>query len=325
MRACYGSTYYYKDFYSVAELSKLWKSKMCFSVGAFTPKGELVGHLALFLNEFVGGATCSGGVNDCSLGEPAAGVVTPDWRGRRLIDSMLAKLVELSMDHYPALRGLFISAVTSHTRSQKSAYHFGFSDCGNLIGYYPEVDPTGITVSAGRISPVISFWPTRELSQRTIYVPATHAEVVKNIYSQLGVSINCEVGGDCITNAEDRAKLEVTFSSGMRNGVIVVRELGFDTFEQIEKAVGSLESQKAEAVLCYLSLRDPFMPKLAEQLAKLGFFFTGVMPETAQGDSLLLMHLLEPRYDFSKIKLTTDSARECLNHIEQDMKRVMRL
>ncbi len=89
------------------------------SVGAFTPHGELVGHVALFRNESVGFAALFGQGDESLLAEPAAAVVKPEYRGKSLLPRMTAFLIERTPELFPDLAGLFIPPVTSHTNYPK--------------------------------------------------------------------------------------------------------------------------------------------------------------------------------------------------------------
>jgi anti-sigma regulatory factor (Ser/Thr protein kinase) len=319
---CYGYTYFYERLYHPDQISELLRQGIMASVGAFTPDGELVGHLGMFRNESIGAVGVFGSGDDGRIGEPAVGVVHPGHRGQSLLPRLFEGLLQRASSFFPGLTGLLLPPVTTHTFSQKSVYGIGCLDCGNLVGYYPPVNLKNIDdIAPQRISLVLTFKPVGPMEERVLYPPAKHRDIIADIYANLGIKAAYrESRQDAEGERGNETRLTVKTVAELDNATIKIISYGPDTLQQVRSNVKALHKEGVEAVLCYLGLRDPLTPFMAERFEDMGFFFTGVLPETAQGDSMLMMHLDVEGYDTSEIHLMTDKGKEYLNYIERNMR-----
>lgn len=314
---CYRYTYFYERFYLPEQLVLMMEQGLVVSVGAFTPAGELVGHVALFRNESVGSAALFGQRDEGLLAEPAAAVVKPEYRGAGLLPRMTTFLIEQTPELFPDLAGLFIPPVTSHTYSQKTVYQLDFRDCGILLGYYPMADLKSIAdVAPQRVTLALTYRPVAPTEQRTIYPPARHRDIIEDMYRNIGLDIRWgEPPGDRAAE-EGTTQMTTRAVTDLCNASIKIKCYGKDTIEQVEESLKTLHREGIEAVLLYLNLRDPATAAMAEGCEQLGFFFAGVLPDTSQGDSLLMMHLAVRKYDPDKVRLRSHKAREYLAYIQ---------
>jgi len=314
---CYGYTYFYERFYLPEQLIPMMEHGLVASVGAFTPKGELVGHVALFRNESIGSAALFGQSDESLLAEPAAAVVRPEYRGKGLLPRLTTFLIERTSELFPDLAGLFIPPVTSHTYSQKTVYQLDFKNCGILVGYYPKADLKSIQdVTPQRVTLVLTYRLLVSAEQRTIYPPDKHREIIKDIYKNLGLEIVCRRSPHGLSREKGRFTHMTTRAvKDLGNASIKIKSYGDDTIEQVEESLKTLHQEGTEAILLYLNLREPQTAYMAIEFEKLGFFFSGVPPETSQGDSLLMMHMNVKDYDFDKIRLRPEKAKEYLAYI----------
>ena len=248
------------------------------SVGAFTPNGELVGHVALFRNESVGFAALFGQSDESLLAEPAAAVVRPEYRGKSLLPRMTTFLIERTPELFPDLAGLFIPPVTSHTYSQKTVYQLDFKDCGILVGYYPMADLKSIQdVAPQRVTLALTYRSLVPAELRTIYPPAEHIEIIKDIYNNLGLEIVCGRPPDGLNREEGRLTQMTTRAvKDLGNASIKIKSYGDDTIKQVEESLKTLYQQGTEAILLYLNLREPLTAYMAVEFEKLGLGTTSL-------------------------------------------------
>lgn len=313
---CYRYTYFYERFYLPEQLILMMQQGLVVSVGAFTPDKELVGHVALFRNESVGSAALFGQKDEGLLAEPAAAVVKPEYRGKGLLPRLTRFLIGETPALFPDLAGLFIPPVTSHTYSQKTVYQMDFRDCGILLGYYPLADLKSIAdVAPQRVTLALTYRPLGSADRRTIYPPARHRAIIEDMYRNIGLEIRCGEPPDDPAGEDGVTEMTTRAVTDLGNASIKIKYYGTDTVAQVEKTLTTLHREGIEAVLLYLNLRDPATAAMAEDFERLGFFFAGILPDTSQGDSLLMMHLTVRDYDLDTVRLRSDKAREYLTYV----------
>lgn len=73
-----------------------------------------------------------------------------------------------------------------------------------------------------------------------------------------------------------------------------------------------------------LDIESPYTPKLAQEAAKLGYFYSGIFPSSFHGghDALEMQFLNELTVDLDKIILYQPSGKEIMNFIRQEVPHV---
>jgi len=64
-----------------------------------------------------------------------------------------------------------------------------------------------------------------------------------------------------------------------------------------------------------LNLEDPPTFFMTAEFEKMGFFFSGILPLGSIGDALVLQYLNNVAFDYGKVVLFTDTAKEILDYI----------
>ena len=78
---------------------------------------------------------------------------------------------------------------------------------------------------------------------------------------------------------------------------------------------------RVDCIFIDLPLAHPWTPVMCRQLEDMGFFFSGIMPETAAGDMLRLQYLNNVPVDPGRIVVASDFGRELLDYIVAGHKR----
>jgi len=71
------------------------------------------------------------------------------------------------------------------------------------------------------------------------------------------------------------------------------------------------------SITIFLNLEDPLTYYLTSKIEELGFFFSGILPYCGIGEGLILQYLNNVEFDYQKICLLTDIAKETLQYIEK--------
>jgi serine/threonine-protein kinase RsbW len=70
------------------------------------------------------------------------------------------------------------------------------------------------------------------------------------------------------------------------------------------------------AIQLFLPLTDPLTYSLTEEFEAMEFFFSGILPMSCVGDSLILQYLNDVVIDYDKIVLYTDLAKEIRDYVK---------
>lgn len=128
--------------------------------------------------------------------------------------------------------------------------------------------------------------------QRTSYVPPIYREVVERIYSvgNLPREVIAEFERHPDTSSRPtRLRLNLRHETGV--GFINVDNYGEDFLESLQEQVKQLRMNRFELILVVLPLSDPATSFFGSGLQEIGLSFSGIYPEYANGDVLVLQNL----------------------------------
>ncbi|MEX2092813.1 MAG: GNAT family N-acetyltransferase [Pirellulales bacterium] len=312
MYRAYGNTYFNEDVYYPDRVAAHNASSSVLSFVAVGADGRLAGHYALERGE------------EGPVAEGGQAVVDPAHRGRGLLDRM--KDAALAEAKRMNLVGVFADAVTVHTMTQQSDLkHGAHLTCADLaIAPRTEKFKNISTELPQRVTCLLFFQWLQPATQRNIYVPHRHREMVTKIYKNLQSPVEF---GESITSsgaaATGHGTLTVKIDSGAACAFIRVGEAGADTAHLIRHAKREIiERSHAEAVYAELPLADPATPTIAEELETDGFGFLGIAPcFSLRGDILRMAYLVEP-LDRDPIKTADAFTAELVDYALAEQARV---
>ena len=165
-----------------------------------------------------------------------------------------------------------------------------FSHSAKLSGYdYPDA----------RIGAVTLYMPLGELPARSCYLPQRYAQVLGDIYLQLGLQRSF------IENAQSSAPsmisiFEVEEKPANHQLRILVGRVGDDCATMLQQQLDTLRQQQGEVIYLDIPLSDPASHFAAEEARALGFFFGALMVDRRGCDHLRLQyfetHLAAPEH-----------------------------
>jgi len=306
----YGYSYFYEHAYYPERMIELNNNGQMTSAVAVTSGGEVVGHCAIFRSE-----------RESRVAEIGQAVTKPEFRGH----GCLLKLTEFLVDRAKRqrLKGLYVRAVTNHTFSQRVAARLGFRTCGLLLGYAPSsVSFKGITEQLSqRETFMIAYRFLEKEPDLNIYAPPQHGEFIANLYDQLGVKvIPVTPASQHEASPPQEPILKIKSSVFIPAGVAImqVTRYGQNIVEEVKHVLKQLCLKQFDLILIYLNMMDPGTFHLTQEFEKLGFFFSGILPGTSNGEILILQYLNNVPIDYEQIKLDSEMRNGVLNYIRRE-------
>ena len=79
-----------------------------------------------------------------------------------------------------------------------------------------------------------------------------------------------------------------------------------------------IRKEEVRVVELYLSMADPCTPWFVKEAEDLGFFFTGIMPETDGGDSIILQYMNGVQVEYGDLVIDDERTQELLDYVKQN-------
>ncbi|MGQ0804745.1 MAG: GNAT family N-acetyltransferase [Actinomycetota bacterium] len=307
----YGNTYMHEACYYPDRLVALNEAGELASIVAVDASGDVVGHYALERP----GLT--------KVAERGMAVVSPAHRGRDLMGRMRTAIEDEAREL--GLTGVYSVAVTKHTFSQQVNEAFGSDVCGVILGGGPaDVVFKGLEEEGEqpqRVTWVQYFTYVHPPEEALVHTPERHRAMLERIYAGLGLPVEWHDEQEAPTLGN--GQVDVTYHRALDTGTIKALQVGDDTAAEIRRAADDLFGVTgAEVVHLWLPLADPAGPGLLDAAEAEGFFFLGVGPSfLPDGDALCLQRLAFD-LDFDYVEVANPFARELLDYIRADRKRV---
>ena len=246
------------------------------------------------------------------LGEMGAAFVLPEARKggvfRLLSDHLHAEAAQ------SGVRALYSLSVTHHVATQKASEALGRITVGLRLASSPAVFVEGAR-PGDRITTTFNYHQVVPRPCRTLFLPPWHQEMIRRSYGWLGLDIIeanpttlATGGGDFLECHRDltwnRALIEAA------GGVAVHYKLAAFTEFLVEQGVA--------CILLSIDLEDPGAPALTKAAERLGYFYSGIFPESGhQGHDVLELQFLNGvTLDTSRIQLYQPSAKAILAYIQ---------
>lgn len=301
----YGYSYANEHVYYPERIAAFNESGDMRSAVAVTESGEMAGHFAILFYEYL-------------PAEIGIAVTKKKFRGRGLALKLAQFLVDEA--HRAEFVGLHVKEVTAHPYTQKFCQKLGYKDCGFLLAHSPKtLSFKGIADELSqRNSDIVGFKYLQKPKSRTIYPPEKHAALIHKLYEDLEVTIDSN--GPLRNNIPSNTfTIMDTSINTMRSlGEIHIKHYGPDVIKMLRQELRRLKKEEVRVIEMFLNLFDPMTPIVVPEIEKLGFFFTGILPETDGGDSIIMQYLNGVQIEYDNINVVSDTARELLTYIQKN-------
>ena len=307
--SCYGYSHV-ATLYDPAKLVQRFDAGSYVPIAAFDPAtGEMFGHECLKFN-------------DPATRVPELGLAFVDTHHRCAGASaqMARELFAWAGAHGCA--GVYDSSVTTHTQSQKHLQEqLGSAPCGMFLAFAPR----GMRVKelATDVQPkgsVINHYFALDRSPATLYPPANHREMVREIYEWLQLPRALAEAPAPAPTGESIVEVQ-NLPEEQNADIVVVRRIGADCLERIRDAMKTSRWSCRDAVYAFLPLQSPQLPALFAECEKLGLSFAGVMPHIHFGEDRILLHSINTPLDMESIHVHGDRSRKLFAYIRACLER----
>jgi len=300
---CYGYSYANENIYFPDRVAAMNMEGKLRSAVAVTDEGEMGGHFALIYY-------------DNLPAEVGIAVTKKKFRGQGFA-RQLGEFLEMEA-RKDSLRGLQVKEVTAHPYTQKFCIKLGYKDCGLLLAHSPKsLSFKGIADTLKqRNSDVLGFKYLEIPAPRQIFAPLHHLDMIKLLYQNIGDHVECVVP-DNPTPACEHCVIETKVHALRSLAEISLRKSGHDTMKVMRSEMRKIFADEIQVIELYISLQDQMTPTMVMQLENLGFIFTGILPETSLGDSLIMQYFNGVHIDYSQIVLVTDVAKQLLEYVKE--------
>lgn len=278
--------------------------------------GEMISAVAVTPdNVFMGHGALHYPYSGAGIAELTFLFVNVEYRGQGCMNRVCDFLYAIPKQH--PLAGIYTYAVTNHLYTQKIMVRMGVKDCGIILASSPATWKfKGIAgESAQRISVVLSFKYLDAPVSRKLYPPAHHREMIEKLYRNIGAT------HDFITSVADArlpdepSDIETTLFDSEECAEIKIRHYGAQVVQEVRRILRDLCVRKIAAIQLMMPLEDPATCFVTSEIENMGFFFSSILPRESIGDVLILQYLNNVPFDYGKVLVHTDMARELLDYI----------
>lgn len=306
----YGYTYPHEDIYYPEKFSSLIESGLVTSCVAVNEQEEIVGHLGVFLE-----------TPEDHVGESALAAVDPRYRGRGLFPKMKKMMMEEIVSK--GILGLYSRAVTVHVASQKSNVKMGAKETGFVLAHSP---PTAIFKKMNteetetRRTVALFYVPVAPDWEQIVFLPKSHQEILQKIYQHAELKRVFKKSDPTKINLNHHSHIHSHLLPEMSSAFLRVDKYGEDFIDELRLQVQDLSQKRVELIVLDLPLKDPGTAFLCPEIENIGFFFSGLMPEYLNGDSLRLQYLNNVAFDPETVDVYSEFAKEIFDYVVQGWK-----
>ena len=302
----HGYTFFDDHIYYPDRIIELNATEEMISVVAVTEDNKFMGHSALVYP-----------APGARIAEFTFVFVNQAYRSQGCMGRLCQFLITTPKKH--PLTGVYSYSVANHVYTQRGVLNLGFRDCGILLATSPATWRfKGIAEeNEQRISVVLSFRYIATPPARPIYAPPQHQAMITRLYDNIQSAHTCTVPETASPVFDGNESLiETSVFASEQCGEIWVKRYGAQISREIRAILRDLCLRQIAAINLFLPLENPTTWYVTEEIEKLGFFFAGILPETDQGDVLILQYLNNVALDYGKIQAYSDVAKDVLAYIQ---------
>jgi len=299
----YSYSYPYEHIYYPDRVKALNAEGTLASFVAVTDDGEILSHAAMVYDP-----------NWPGVAELGVAFTKTTRRGLGCFNRIFEDMVAASRARGDFAR--FLSGVTSHPYSQKTALRYGMNECALLLSKVPAISFQNIregTPEREHIMAFFEFDSPRPASP--LHAPTHHQEMLGRLYRKLGCEPRFEEARAALSNMP--SEIDVSTNPASMVAIIDVERAGRNTVDEIRLTLRRLCISRFETVFLELNLHDPATATHCEAYEEMGFFFSGLMPREDGSDRLILQFLNNQRVNYDAIRVASDFGQELLDYVKQ--------
>lgn len=301
----YMSVFYYPD-----KIREMIENGLLISAVCINSSDEIVGNLSLVFDN-----------KDSKVADSGVAMVDPRYRGSNLFKRLKQFLSEYAQNK--GMYGLYSEAVTIHPFTQKGNISLGAREIGVMLAYVTEsitFKKISTEQADTRQSVVQYFLRTNKEPHRVIYVNPKFYDIISKIYHNLDFDREIvQILPNQVTEPfGENTHYTTSVKSDLNVADIKLEKFGTDALRIVKHQLKELCLRKIDTIYLTFPLSEPFAGLLMQQCNEIGFLFSGIIPEFADGDIIKMQYLNNVRIEREKIVLVAELANEILNVILSD-------
>lgn len=300
----YGAGYPVRTYLEPQRLIAENAARRTISSVARTPRGDVVGHNALFASAPHPGCYESG-----------AGAVHTAYRGGKgIFTEMVAHGLKMA-EVFPEVDAVFGEPVCNHTFSQRLVIKQGFVPRALEVDLMPAEAYEKEHAAKGRVSAYLAFKTFRPRPHR-VYLPAVYGEILRFFCEALDDKrdIRSTEGAAPGNDVSDIRTQVFDFASVAR---VAVHKPGKDFASRLESLDAELRQKGILVAQVWMNLAFPWVGGAVEALRRRGYFLGGYLPRWFDTDGLL-MQKMTGTPNWGGISTYGDRAEEILKRVRSD-------
>lgn len=303
----YGPDYPFDTYYFPGRIREENEKGNIHSVVARTPKGDIVGHGALYRSSPHNGNLYEGGQY----------MVLKNYRNTSAIYRINKYIGETLMPGV-GLDGVFGEAVCYHVTAQKASALIGLKDVALEVDLMPSESYQREKSAPGRVSCLVQFRSLRDRPHQ-VFVPPVYLEQIEYIQSDCDISrVITPAAGTAPADSKTGATVKFFSHAGVARVNVVQAGADFGSLAaEVERQAGE---QAVVVLQFFLNLDKPWAGCAVEHLRDRGYFLGGYVPRWFDTDGLLMQKVLsEPGFD--NIALHSEKAKKIKEQVQADWDR----
>lgn len=303
-KTVYGEGYPIRTFMEPQRLIEENAAGRVISSVARTPKGDIVGHNAIF---------CSAPYK--KIYESGAGLVHPEYRGGAGIFGGLGKHGEEIGFRQFGVEAIYGEPVCNHVFAQRATASKGYITQTLEVDLMPGTAYTKDKSVQGRVSTLFDFKTLRP-KPHEVYLPEIYEEMFQWLYDGLDDQRQIRISG-ADRLPEIPAELNVEIFDFAQVARVTVNRAGADFAVRMDQEEKRLLSQGAVVIQVWLNLSWPWINKVVQALWDRQYFIGGLLPRWFDQDGMLMQKILE-RPNWEGIQLQFERAKKLLEWVRAD-------
>jgi hypothetical protein len=302
-RAIYGEGYPVKTYYDPVLLREENQAGRTISSVARTPKGDIVGHNALYQS-----------APSAKIYESGAGLVLPDYRTGSLFTRLVEHGYRIAAPQFE-VDALFGEPVCNHVFSQKLTHSQGWVTRALEVDLMPAAAYTKEKSASGRVAAFLDFAILKPMPH-TVYIPEAYAAVFEFLYEGLDDERQIKTSIEPPPQ-EIASKITPQFFEFAQVARLTVLEAGADFSSCLLAVEEEAGARDIKVIQVWLPLSLAWIGSLVDAMREMGYFLGGLLPRWFGQDGMLMQKIKHtPHWD--GIKLAHTRAHQLLDIVKED-------
>jgi len=302
--AVYGEGYPIRTYVDPQLLARENAAGRVISSVARTPKGNIVGHNALFHSAPYE-----------RIRESGAGLVHAAYRGGQGIFTAMVEHGGKAGAERFGIEGVYGESVCNHVFSQRMCRSLGWRSQAVEVDLMPAAAYTAEGSAPGRVSSLLDF-KTLVTKEHTVYLPAVYRRALDVIYAGLDDARRAEPSNGSPPSGS-QTELRPRVFDFARVARVAVECAGSDFGDAVASEEGRLVEKGVAVIQMWLRLDCPWVGWTADRLRARGYFLGGLLPRWFDADGLLMQKIMA-RPGWEDMKIAFDRGREIVRLARED-------